>query len=240
LSYKAEIYKSYVSNQTKPLYGELSLKSIEEQFSLWDYMYQIFLPTNKLARILDMGCGAGAFVYYLQNRGFKHIEGIDISDEQIKTGRKLGIENIHLGNIIDWIEERKDQYDLIIARDVLEHFSKQEVFDILEQSYKSLKNNGKMMIQVPNGEGIWHEKIFYGDFTHETIFSEDSIRQIFLYAGFSKVSSYPLEFPSGKVKSWLRKIAWRCMVYHQRFRRWIATGNGSGILTPNLLAIAEK
>jgi len=44
------------------------------------------LPEDKKAKIIDLGCGNGGFVYWLQQIGYQNAEGIDISAEQIETG----------------------------------------------------------------------------------------------------------------------------------------------------------
>jgi SAM-dependent methyltransferase len=198
------------------------------------------LPENRQVRILDMGCGNGAFVAYLRHKGYEHVEGIDISTEQIEAGSSVGISNLFKAEILPWIMGKKDQYDLIIALDVLEHFSRQEIYEILKYSKRALKKGGGMMIQTPNGEGIWYEKIFYGDITHETLLSRDSARQFILGTGFGSIQTYPIDFPVINLRSFLRKCAWNWMVAHHKFRKWIATGEGSGVFTPNLLILARK
>ncbi len=238
--YKEEIYKKYVSNHNVHLYGNTSIQAIERNFTLWDYFYERFLPKNKNSKILDLGSGEGAFVYYLQQKGYLDTYGIDISDEQIKLGETLGIEKIQKIDIISFLKKSENTYDFVIARDVLEHFTKPEIFEILKLTHNVLKQEGQMMIQVPNGWGIWHEKIYYGDITHESLFSIDSARQVFFSTGFAKVDSYPLEFPVVNIKSFIRKIVWRGMVFQSKFRKWIATGDGSGIFTPNLLVVGQK
>jgi 2-polyprenyl-3-methyl-5-hydroxy-6-metoxy-1,4-benzoquinol methylase len=240
MNYKEEIYKNYVSNHNVHLYGPVTLERLKIKHKLWDYLYDKHLPENKNSDILDIGCGEGAFISYLMNKGYSNLEGIDISEEQIALGKKLGIKNIQEADIFSYLGKFKNKYDFVIARDLLEHFTKAEIFEILRLTYDVLKEKGKMMVQVPNGEGIWHEKIFYGDFTHETLFSKESARQVFTSVGFSTVQSYPLEFPGSGLKSAIRKMIWKCISGFERFRRWIATGDPSGIITPNLLVLAEK
>jgi 2-polyprenyl-3-methyl-5-hydroxy-6-metoxy-1,4-benzoquinol methylase len=240
MNYKDEIYKNYISNHNVHLYGSLTIDRIRKNHKLWDYLYGKYLPVNKHSRILDIGCGEGAFIDYLVNKGYQNPEGIDISEEQISLGKKLGIENIRVADIYSFLSGKKSEYDFVVARDVLEHFSKQQVFEILFAAKDALCDNGIIMIQVPNAEGIWHEKIFYGDFTHETLFSRDSVRQVFNSVGFSSVDSFPLEFPGISLRAKFRKLIWKCFSGYQRFRKWAATGDHTGIFTPNILVIAKK
>ena len=43
-----------------------------------------FLPENLNDKILDIGCGCGHFLYYLNNKGYTNFSGIDISAQQVK------------------------------------------------------------------------------------------------------------------------------------------------------------
>ena len=61
------------------------------------------MPEDKKAKIIDLGCGNGGFVYWLQQIGYQNAEGIDISAEQIETGQKLGIKNIKQADIKEFL-----------------------------------------------------------------------------------------------------------------------------------------
>src|SRR5437870_7579155 len=51
----------------------------------------LFRSANKAARIADLGCGYGSFLYFLHEEGYRNIAGVDISAEQVDSARKLGI-----------------------------------------------------------------------------------------------------------------------------------------------------
>ena len=91
------------------------------------------MPEDKKAEIIDLGCGNGGFVYWLQQIGYQNAEGIDISAEQIEAGQKLGIKNIRQADIKEFlITQLPNNYDVIFMRDILEHFNKEEILDVLE------------------------------------------------------------------------------------------------------------
>lgn len=139
MDYKERFYKRYISSHTKTLYGEQSLTTIKKQFVAWESYFGRFLPENKYAEIIDLGCGNGGFVYWLQQEGFKNVMGIDISEEQVAEAEKLGIKNIYLVDLREFLRNKAGVYDLIFARDILEHFTKEENVKIVELIYKSLR-----------------------------------------------------------------------------------------------------
>jgi cyclopropane fatty-acyl-phospholipid synthase-like methyltransferase len=56
--------------------------------------------------------------------------------------------------------------------DVIEHLTRQELFDLLDSVYRVLAPGGVCLVHVPNAEGLYGMRIRYGDFTHELAFSE--------------------------------------------------------------------
>ena len=240
MSYKEEIYQAYVSNHTSNLYGLNSLLKIKSHFPAWQYYYGRLLPSEPKAKILDLGCGDGGFVYWLLSKGFTVARGIDISEEQITIGRKMGIGNIQCADLMEALKDIKDEFDLIIARDVLEHFTKKDIYNILRVVHQALVPGGRFLIQVPNGEGIFCANIYYGDFTHETAFTQRSLNQVLRNTGYDHITVKPVgPAPLGLV-SFLRYIVWGGISFLWRLAKLIETGNYKMITTQNIIASAQK
>ena len=218
MNYKEEIYQTYVSNHTSNLYGTNSIEKIRGHFSAWQYYYGKLLPLESKAKILDLGCGDGGFVYWLLTKGFSAARGIDISEEQINSGRAMGIEKIQCADLIETLKDVRDEYDLIIARDVVEHFTKKDIYKILRVVHQALIPGGRFLIQVPNGEGIFYTNIYYGDFTHETAFTQRSLNQVFRNTGYDHIKVYPVgPAPVGLV-SFLRYLLWGGFLSYGKWR----------------------
>jgi len=69
LNYREKLYSVYVSAHTSYLYGETTIKGIKSQFPVWKRYFRRFLPEDKSSLILDIGCGNGGFVYWIQEMG---------------------------------------------------------------------------------------------------------------------------------------------------------------------------
>lgn len=238
--YKESFYDNYVSTHITPNAGNISLKSIEYKFSSWNKRYSSLLPQKKDAEILDLGCGEGSFMYWLNSKGYNNVSGIDISQEQIGLGTSLGIKNLQCLSLFDFLGESESKFDFIIARDILEHFTKQEVLSILELINKALKPGGRVMIQVPNGMGIFYTEIFYGDFTHELAFTSTSFGQILRNTGFSSYKCFPVGPVVINFGTFIRKQCWNIIVAIIKLIKKIETGYGDGIFTRNLICLATK
>ncbi|MBE2289572.1 MAG: class I SAM-dependent methyltransferase [Chitinophagaceae bacterium] len=238
--YKKIIYENYISNHNKNLYGENSIERISAYGPALNHYYGRHLPSDKSARILDIGCGDGNLVYHMQKSGYKNASGVDVSEEQINKGRSMGISNLYHADLLTFLSENTTEYDFIIAKDVIEHFTRDEVFVILPLICKNLKPGGRFLMQVPNGQGLFYTSIYYGDFTHEMAYTESSIRQVMLNTGFTSVQCFPTgPIPVG-IFSRIRTILWKIMVWRLKFWKMVETGNPNGIFTQNIIGIAQK
>lgn len=236
MDYRDKFYSKYVFTQTLQLYGEANLENIKKQFSVWQKYFGRFLLKDKNAQILDFGCGNGGFVYWLQQIGYQNAEGIDISEEQVKIAKNLGIKNIYCAKDI----KTADKYGLIFMKDVLEHFTKEEVLILLEKAYNALKIGGLLIIQVPNAENFLGGRLRYGDFTHEVVFTKESVRQALLVSDFKNISVYGTYPVVHGLKSFIRFILWNFFELFLKLYILVETGSGDGIFSQNLIVVAEK
>lgn len=238
--FKDVLYSSYQTTHSVLLYGNITLSQIERNFSSWKYYYQRHFPKDKNAKVLDIGCGIGSFVYFMQSLGYSNVQGMDVSKEQIEAGLKLGIKDLKVQDLNDFLNNTEAQFDFIIARDVIEHFTRQESFEIISRISKVLKPGGKFLMQVPNGQGIYYTSIYYGDYTHEMAYTESSAKQLILNCGFKKVTSYPTGPVPHTFISRLRGWLWWLKVQQIKFWKMVETGSARGIFTSNIIVVSEK
>jgi 2-polyprenyl-3-methyl-5-hydroxy-6-metoxy-1,4-benzoquinol methylase len=238
--YKEKFFSNYYSYHTKRLYGTVSLDSISNQFKFWKYYFSEYLPDHKDIRILDAGCGNGGFVHWLLTLGYENTTGIDISSEMIEIGKSINIKNIKQADIFDHLHVNKNTYEIIFCRDVLEHLNKSELVDLFLLFFDALKSNGKLIIQVPNGFSLNYGKIFFSDFTHETLFSESVVNQLANFAGFTSVKIKEVEpVPHGLIST-IRFILWQLLKIKYKLNLLIENGYSDGYFTQNIIAEIKK
>lgn len=238
--FKRHLYSNYTKTHSNVLHGTIDLAKVKNSFPIKHFYYYPYLPSNKEASILEIGCGNGNFIHYLHTLGYRNARGIDLSKEQIESGKNIGIKNIEVAELGSYVSDQNEKWDYIFALDVIEHLTRQEAFDAFCSCNKALKRGGQFIMQVPNGEGLFYTSIYYGDYTHEMPYTLKSARQVLLNAGFSKIECYPVNpYPGswkGKIRSWL----WRLKVGQTRFWKMVETGSPSGIFTSNLIAKGIK
>ena len=187
--WKQRIYDSYVSNGFGASHD---VKKFEIQRRYFKKNYLRFMPKNKKARILELGCGMGEFFYFCKKEGYKNYKGIDASAENVRYIKKnLGKNsNISVCDIFDYLNEghNAEKYDVIVLNDVIEHLTKPEIFDLLDRVYSNLNKGGVFLVKTPNMANPFVAAAGrYIAFDHEIGFTEYSMNQILHTTGFSDI-----------------------------------------------------
>jgi SAM-dependent methyltransferase len=120
-------------------------------FRIVDEFHNKFISDNiEGGKVLDLGCGYGSFVDYLNKiKGFNAI-GIDTDEESIKISRKLFPDNSYENNSLN-NNIPSNTFDYIILKDVLHHIKEDEAADyIFSQIRRIIKKDGKVIIFDPN------------------------------------------------------------------------------------------
>jgi 2-polyprenyl-3-methyl-5-hydroxy-6-metoxy-1,4-benzoquinol methylase len=106
-------------------------------------------------RVLDIGCGYGAFVYFAVQQGFDAY-GIDFNDEHIRAGRSsLGLgERLLVGDIATFHPNKQhlQRFDLVTLFEVIEHIEKPK--EMIQNVRLLLSEGGLLALSCPN-EGRW-------------------------------------------------------------------------------------
>jgi 2-polyprenyl-3-methyl-5-hydroxy-6-metoxy-1,4-benzoquinol methylase len=102
--------------------------------------------------ILDIGCGNGMISRAIGAFGYD-VKGIDVSEKTIAVAMTDNtLPNVHFEVVAAGkltIEHLK--YDAIVCSEVLEHLHRPE--ELLNIIHDSLKNDGSLIVTVPNGRG---------------------------------------------------------------------------------------
>jgi len=241
--YKVKIYEYYLTNR---VVGSVpyDLSDLDSRKPFYLDVIDKHFPNDRDIRVVDLGCGYGAFLHFMQQRGYGYAEGIDASVEMVDAAVKLGINGVRHGNVVRFLEEQPDEsIDVLTAIDLIEHFTKEEIFDLVAHMHRVLKRGGRVITHQPNAEGVFGNAILYGDFTHEQAFTRGSMAQVFLGNGFASIRSFedkPLRY---SVKSRIRRLLWDGLV-RPFYRFLIAVESGGSeresVLTKNFLSVVIK
>lgn len=128
-----------------------------------------YLPHQPGARLLDVGCGNGAFIQRMKTLGWE-VEGVEVDPITADLARKRGL-TIYGGDV-ESLDLPSSRYDAITLTHVTEHFfHPREIFGIL---HRWLKPGGALVSLSPNPRGALR-RIFRRDW-----YELDPPRHIFL------------------------------------------------------------
>ncbi|WP_264039798.1 class I SAM-dependent methyltransferase [Pectobacterium carotovorum] len=217
----------YQYKNNHPDTQESCTKDIEQAKILFDS--HAMYPQQKNDKVLEVGCGMGRLMLMLQREGYDNITGIDIDKSQIEISRKQNLDT-H-SDAIDFLQENDKTYDTIYAFDVLEHIAKEKQLDFLKMVFNHTNDTGFIALSIPNALAPTAMLYRYDDFTHTTVYTENTISFLLHNAGFHFFSIRPQHQESAMVQE--LKLPWARLYRHE-------SGMDNFILTPNLVIVAFK
>ena len=189
------------------------------------------------ARVLDLGCGSGDLLSYLNRYGFRLVEGVDVSEEQVELARSRGLD-ASVADAMQTLRNRVGDYDLITAFDVLEHFSKGELLRLMEAVRSALRPNGVFIAQTPNGEGLLPGHVIHSDLTHLTILTPESLEHLLRRSGFGRCEFFETGPVPKNFAGVVRSVLWSIVRAIAIALRVIETGRSQKIWTENMICKA--
>lgn len=106
-------YRKY--NNKNPLMGMVIFRFLDQ--------LKFMIDSLDGDHILDVGCGEGFVINFLKN---KNIIGIDISEGALTIAKIKNPENRILVGDIHNLPFQKDEFDIVVAAEILEHMTKPE------------------------------------------------------------------------------------------------------------------
>ncbi len=178
-------------------YARLHPDTPEHDANLLSYVQRHFtahLPADKGCTVLDVGCGRGYALEWLRTLGYTRLAGIDRDAAQVAFAAGRGLDVRQVDDTLAALRARPDSCDLVLLMDVLEHVPRPEQPGLLRAIHAALKPGGRLLCTVPNGDsplaGHWR----YVDYTHECLFTRESLEFLFGQTGYEVRVVQPLEF----------------------------------------------
>jgi len=241
-AYRARIYGAYVTGRSDALAPQ-SIAGLAPRLPYLRWLVRSCMPADRAAAILDIGCGHGAILYALQQAGYRNARGVDGSAEQVQAAARLGIAGVQQGDLMQALRDATAaSLDVVIAFDVIEHFTKAELIPLVDEVHRVHRPGGRWIIHAPNAEGPFGSRVRHGDLTHELAFTRTSLGQLLLASGFARVEAYEDRPIAHGFTSGVRAALWRLIRATLLF--YIAVETGSldrrAVFSQNLLAVAWK
>lgn len=237
--YRNQLYENYHSKFNSQI-SKIDAKVIDSLFAHYDHKILPYLNNfKKNSSILELGCGPGYLLDYLKLNGFTNFTGVDISHEQVELAKSKG-HNVLLDDVFNFLRNSSDKYDIIFAFDLIEHFTKDELIKLTNLIFNSLSDDGLFIIRTPNGQGYFSGNIIYGDLTHQTIFTPNSLTQLLSNTGFNKIDFIENAPIKKNLMGIVRASLWSVIKLILNITLMIENGGTQKIWTRDFYCFAKK
>jgi len=245
-SIENKIFENYLSNH----YGQVEktdfssdadvLNLLKKNSAVLNHnLGQLFSENvNKTSTILDLGCGYGSFLFFLQSKKYINVTGVDISAQEIFICKRLFSSYTFVQeDILDFVAHTSQRFDVVYLSHVIEHIKKEDLFVFLEGVKRILNDQGIFVIVAPNSAAYFNAAANrYGDLTHEIGFTELSLRQVLTVSGYNKIEAKNFYGVGKPILRFTRRSA---LLLFELFVQ-ILGYDKQKIHTPSILVIAKK
>lgn len=204
--------------------------------------YGKYLPDDTDASILEIGPGYGELLDLLvKDYGYKNVYAIDVSKEVVVYCNSVIPDSTKLVmDTEEFLATSTQKYDVIFMLQLLEHIPKHKLIDLLTAAHHSLKNNGKLIIEVPNMlNPLMGLYMRYADFSHEVGFTVESLNYVLKAAGFNNTNICPVRLPTMSFLRGIRLLLQRSLEFFAKIILQIYT-RGDLVTSQYIYAIASK
>jgi len=208
-----------------------------------------FLPENRKAKILDIGCGMGFALLMLVDLEYENLSGIDSDKQQVRSCRDKNLAVDQVADAANYLQQRPEEFDLILALDMIEHIPVTQQLPFIRAVQKSLKSGGRLIATVPNASSTLVGRWRYNDWTHTSSFTEHSLDFLLHNGGLTEIEIHQAGSFQRPRLPWLLRPAvlrWLLLVFVRSFRRLemiteLGWKEGRAVpLSLNLLSVAKK
>ena len=146
--------------------------------------YRPWLPADRDAAILDLGCGSGRVLHYLSALGYTQLEGVDRDAESLKViGELPGVRLDCCDVSAEYLAQRPGRYKLIVLRQMIYYVDRGQVMAFLAALKSALADDGLLIVEFFNGSLLSSRMTELKDPFIRTAYTEHAMRRLFDASG---------------------------------------------------------
>ncbi len=217
--------------------------NLDRRWPFLEKLVREHFPADRDAKIVDLGCGHGAIVWAARRLGYRNIEGVDASPEQVAMAAQLKIDGVRQGDLMATLRAApSDSHDAIVLFDLYHYFDPATQLRLADEVRRVLKPGGRFIMHLPNGEALFAGRVRYWDIMATGSFTRRSIEQLMLVCDFREVACHEDQPVAHGLKSMARYILWKLVRFVLRLALAAETGETGrdAIFSQTFLAVARK
>lgn len=147
--------------------------------------YLPYLPQLPGLRVLDIGCGAGEFLKFLQEHGRLAL-GLDLDASEVERAGAAGLEAIQ-GDAVAFLPASSERFAAITLFQVIEHIPPAQLRPLVAACVDALAPGGALLMETVNLRHPGALNGFYTDPTHQIPISDTYLSFLFRWYGLERV-----------------------------------------------------
>ncbi|MCF2514323.1 methyltransferase domain-containing protein [Sphingomonas sp. G124] len=152
----------------------------------YEQNYRSFLPVDRQAAILDIGCGRGDFVRYLHSLGYRNITAVDMDEDVIATLQGFEGVTARRQEITDQLPAQlSGPWDLIVIRQMIYYLDRRQAPVFVRSLAGSLNADGRVIVEIFNGALLSSRFTELKDPAILTAYTELGLRRLLEWNGLS-------------------------------------------------------
>lgn len=103
---------------------------------------------------IDLGCGRGEWLQYLQQQCDLEVLGVDNNNDMIMECQLKGVKAVY-SDILTCLKAQADNTALVISGfHIAEHLPAGRLYQLIQQAHRILKPGGVLILETPNPENV--------------------------------------------------------------------------------------
>jgi SAM-dependent methyltransferase len=144
-------------------------------FSLLNVVWQNLDKRDK-ASLLDVGCGKGEPMKFINRRRQLFTVGIDIFETALREAQMQGSHNEYVLGDVRKLPFRQKSFDIVLCMEILEHLERAEGFALLQ----ALEEIARRQVIVTTPVGLYKQDAFDGNpyQVHKSVWSPQEMKRL--------------------------------------------------------------
>jgi SAM-dependent methyltransferase len=166
----------------------------------YDLNYRRFLPEDRNAAIIDIGCGDGDFVRYAQGLGYRNITAVDIDTDALAPLAKLeGVRVIAEPADGSFVQTLPGDYVLIVVKQMIYYLTRREAPAFVAALQDKLADDGVLLVEIYNASLVSARFTQAKDPFIQTAYNEKGITRLLESQGLTVDELFGAEFGPGSI-----------------------------------------
>ena len=137
--------------------------------------------------VVDLGCGRGEFLELLKETNVEG-KGVDENPSMVQSCKEKGLD-VHTGDVFSYLSNStSNSIGGIFSAQLIEHLPPHTIKIFLEECFRALNSDGRLLIETINPESVTAFISFYRDLTHQKPIHPKTLDFMLRAAGFRDVA----------------------------------------------------